>query len=58
MDISDGLIVDLNKLINKQNVSFKIYEKLIPVSRNLAYLVSDKNYKKMFKNFTYFVVSV
>ena len=47
MDISDGLIVDLNKLINKQDVSFKIYEKLIPVSRNLAYLINDKNYKKI-----------
>ena len=35
MDISDGLITDLNKLINKQNVSYKIYEKFIPVSRNL-----------------------
>ena len=47
MDISDGLIVDLNKLINNQDVSFKIYEKLIPVSRNLAHLITDKNYKKI-----------
>ena len=47
MDISDGLITDLNKLINKQNFSYKIYEKLIPVSRNLNNLISSKNLKKI-----------
>ena len=47
MDISDGLITDLNKLINKQNVSYKIYEKFIPVSRNLTNLINSKNLKKI-----------
>ena len=47
MDISDGLITDLNKLINKQNVSYKIYEKFIPVSRNLNNLINSKNLKKI-----------
>ena len=47
MDISDGLITDLNKLINKQNVSYKIYEKFIPVSRNLNNLINSRNLKKI-----------
>ena len=47
MDISDGLITDLNKLINKQNVSYKIYEQFIPVSRNLTNLINSKNLKKI-----------
>ena len=47
MDISDGLIADLNKLINKQNVSYKIYEKFIPVSRNLNNLINSKNLNKI-----------
>ena len=47
MDISDGLIADLNKLINKQNVSYKIYEKSIPVSRNLNNLINSKNLNKI-----------
>ena len=35
MDISDGLISDLSKLINKQKLSFKIYVNKIPISKNL-----------------------
>ena len=37
----------MNKLINKQNVSYKIYEKFIPVSRNLTNLINSKNLKKI-----------
>ena len=43
----DGLITELNKLINKQNVSYKIYEKFIPVSRNLNNLINSKNLNKI-----------
>ena len=35
IDLSDGLIADLEKLINKQNFSYKIYLDKIPISKNL-----------------------
>ena len=43
MDISDGLISDLSKLINKQKLSFKIYANKIPISNNLEIYL--KKYK-------------
>ena len=46
IDISDGLIADLEKLINKQNFSYKIYLKNIPISKNLKKLLALKKYKK------------
>ena len=46
IDISDGLIADLEKLINKQNFSYKIYLKNIPISKNLKKLLTLKKYKK------------
>ncbi len=46
IDISDGLITDLEKLINKQNFSYKIYLKNIPISKNLKKLLTLKKYKK------------
>ena len=33
MDISDGLIADLEKLINKQKLSYKLYLNKIPISK-------------------------
>ena len=42
IDISDGLISDLDKLINKQNLSYKLYLNKIPVSKNLKKLISMK----------------
>ena len=36
IDISDGLIDDLSKMINKQNLSFYIHENKIPISQNLT----------------------
>ena len=45
-DISDGLIVDLEKMINKQNLSYMLLEKNIPVSRNLLNLINSKKIKK------------
>ena len=46
MDISDGLISDMNKLINKQKLSFSINVNKIPISKNLKiYLKKYKNIK-------------
>ncbi len=47
LDISDGLIADLEKLINKQKFSFKLYLENIPISKNLKILLSDKRKKKI-----------
>ena len=46
IDISDGLIADLDKLINKQKLSYKLYLKDIPISNNLKKLLDLKRYKK------------
>jgi len=47
IDISDGLIDDLKKMINKQNYSFHIFEKKVPVSKILSQLIKIKKYKKI-----------
>ena len=47
IDISDGLISDLEKLINKQKLSYKLYLKDIPVSKNLELLFNLKKIKKI-----------
>ena len=46
IDISDGLIADLDKLINKQNLSYKLYLNDIPISKNLKKLINMKIIKK------------
>ena len=46
MDISDGLISDMNKLINNQKLSFEIDLNKIPISKNLK-LYLKKNKKKI-----------
>ena len=46
IDISDGLISDLEKLINKQKLSYKLFLKDIPISKNLKKLIDLKRYKK------------
>ena len=45
MDISDGLVTDMNKLINKQKLSFDIDINKIPISKNLEFYL--KRYKKL-----------
>ena len=45
MDISDGIISDMNKLINKQKLSFEIDINKIPVSKNLDMYL--KKYNKL-----------
>ena len=42
IDISDGLISDLEKMINKQKLSYKIYLESIPISHNLKKLIDLK----------------
>ena len=46
IDISDGLIADLEKLINKQNLSYVIKENTIPISRNLRKILLIKKLVK------------
>ena len=47
IDISDGLIGDLKKLVNRQNYSFLLNENKIPVSANLYKLIYKKKLKKI-----------
>jgi len=47
IDISDGLIDDLKKMINRQNFSFHIFEEKIPVSKTLSQLIKIKKFKKI-----------
>ena len=47
IDISDGLIADLEKLINKQKLSYKIYLSDIPISKNLDKLIKSNIIKKI-----------
>jgi thiamine-monophosphate kinase len=47
IDVSDGLITDLEKLINKQKLSYKLFFKKIPISNNLNKLLKMKKFKKI-----------
>jgi len=47
IDISDGLLADLDKMINVQKLSYKIYLKDIPVSNNLKKVFDLKNLAKI-----------
>ena len=46
IDISDGLFADLDKMLNNQNFSYKIYEKKIPISKNLSDLITSQKLNK------------
>ena len=46
IDISDGLIDDLEKMINRQKLSYKILEKQIPISKNLHNYLKKNDFKK------------
>ena len=47
IDISDGLITDLEKLINKQKLSYKLDLNSIPISNNLKRLLNLKKFNKI-----------
>ena len=46
IDLSDGLIADLEKLTNNQNNSYQIYFDKIPLSNNLKSIIKSKNLTK------------
>ena len=47
IDISDGLIADLEKLINKQKFSYRLELDSIPLSKNLKKLIIQKKLNKI-----------
>ena len=46
IDISDGLITDLEKMLNNQNYSYQINEDKIPISKYLSQLIKNHGFKK------------
>ena len=47
IDISDGLLTDLDKLINNQKLSYKLNLKDIPISKNLKKVLKIKKLSKI-----------
>ena len=47
IDVSDGLIDDLSKMINKQILSFHLFEKKIPISKKLSNLIKKHGLNKI-----------
>ena len=46
IDISDGLLIDLKKMINDQKISSEIYYDKIPISSKLKIFLSENSLKK------------
>ena len=46
IDISDGLVADLEKMINSQNYSYQLIEDKIPISKYLLKLIMYHKFKK------------
>ena len=46
MDISDGLVSDLTKLINKQKLSYELFLDKVPISNNLSLFLNKFKKKK------------
>jgi len=46
IDLSDGLIDDLAKMINKQKLSYQLWEEKIPLSKHLLNYLKRNNLKK------------
>ena len=47
IDVSDGLIDDLSKMINRQNLSFHLFENKIPISNKLNKLIQNQKLNKI-----------
>ena len=47
IDISDGILADLNKLINNQKLSYKLKLTDIPISKNLKKVLASKKLSKI-----------
>jgi thiamine-monophosphate kinase len=46
IDVSDGLFDDLDKLINRQNLSYTIYENKVPISKSLLTFIKKNKFNK------------
>ncbi len=46
IDISDGLIDDLKKMINRQYLSYTLNQNKVPISKNLTKLILEKKLQK------------
>ena len=46
IDVSDGLIADLEKMINSQKLSYKLHIHKIPISKQLSNLIKTKKINK------------
>ena len=46
IDLSDGLIDDLSKMINRQKLSYQLWEEKIPLSKHLFNYLKKNNLKK------------
>ena len=46
IDLSDGLIDDLAKMINRQKLSYQLWEEKIPLSKHLLNYIEKNNLKK------------
>jgi thiamine-monophosphate kinase len=47
IDISDGLLADLDKMINNQKLSYKIFLQDVPISNNLKNIIDLKKISKI-----------
>ena len=47
IDISDGLLTDLDKMINTQKLSYKLYLNEVPISKNLKKIIDLKKLSKI-----------
>ena len=47
IDVSDGLIDDLAKMINRQSLSFHLFENKIPVSNKLSNYIKKQKFNKI-----------
>ncbi len=47
IDVSDGLIDDLAKMINRQSLSFHLFQNKIPVSNKLSNLIKKQRWNKI-----------
>ena len=47
IDLSDGLLADMHKMINSQKLSYKIFLKKIPISENLKKIFNLKKLSKI-----------
>jgi len=46
MDVSDGLILDLERMMNWQQLNYKIHLDQVPISNKLKNLIKQNNFKK------------